>query len=116
MNNYPMTNVVLRTLPAIDKLPNTARGLSVHHDVIVIWDEDADDRVLSVIDALPQQQRQQLIAIHEHEGNVCFYWGKHVPREFNEPGADMLVAPGNDLWAVEHHVPTDKRSLSIGLK
>ena len=72
-------------------------GFSLHRGVLVQWDEDEDDRILTFIDELPEQIRQQLLVAHEHEAGLSLLWQDSVPEGFEE-GKDIDV--DGDCWVI----------------
>lgn len=47
-------------------------GYSIHRGVLVVWDEDNDPRVLTLIDQMNPGAREALLAVGESQGSVSF--------------------------------------------
>lgn len=76
--------VVSRDL-AVFSLPNgQGCDLSVYRGVIVCWDEDHDTRVLNLIDDMTERDRENLVAIHEREGQASYVWNGKTPAQYEE--------------------------------
>ena len=77
-------------------------GFSVYRGVIVVWDEDMDQRVLAVVDSLSDKDRMNLYAIREHEGSVSMWWRVKVPRKYRADlrPAGISVPNDNDWWSI----------------
>lgn len=72
-------------------------GYSVHYSVLVVWDEDRDPRILRFLDDMPRPERDLLLAIYEHEGDVALLWAVKVPFGYSV-GSEIKV--GDDYWRV----------------
>jgi len=57
-------------------------GYEEYKDVLVIWDEDHDKRILRVIDKWNKKQRENVLAIQEHEAGLTVIF-KHY-KSFDE--------------------------------
>lgn len=73
-------------------------GFSVYRDIVVLWDDDFDTRVLDWIDSLTDETRQKLAAAQENEGNLYLLWHSEVPFEYRVNGE--VEAPKGDIWAI----------------
>jgi hypothetical protein len=84
----------------IDQLPEDIQlsmkldGFTVYKGIIVVWDEDKDTRVLSLIDSMPLSQLENLILVYETEGTLTTIWAKGVPDRFKKGN---IVVEG-DNW------------------
>jgi hypothetical protein len=105
-----MRRTTLPGLPVFLKtdLPNMAThgnqdecGFSIYRGVLIQWDEDEDTRVVGFISAMPEEVRDGLLVIQEHEGNLGFIWADRIPKGYNE--GDQLEVNG-DVWTVMHSV------------
>jgi hypothetical protein len=83
-------------------LPNMAThcsqeecGFSLYRAVLVQWDEDEDSRVLKFIDNLPDNIRNELLVIQEHEAGLGLLWKTHVPVGYEE-GREFEI--DGDIW------------------
>lgn len=76
-------------------------GVSVYKNVLIVWDEDHDARIITLIDQIEEKWEQlvNLAVVHEHEGSVIFIWNYHVPfmSELQECG-EVIVE--EDAWHV----------------
>ncbi len=61
----------------VDDLPNMGAGVkdfsygfTIYRGVLVQWDEDKDERVLTFINQLPATVRCQLAIVQGHEGSL----------------------------------------------
>lgn len=89
----------------VDDLPNMGArvkgfsyGFSIYRGVVVQWDEDEDERVLTFIDELPEEIRCQLAVVQEHEGSLGLLWHNTVPAGYKE-GEEFEVE--NDFWVIQ---------------
>ena len=88
--------------------PQSKCGFSIYKGVLVQWDEDEDERILTFIDQLPEGIRIQLLVAQEHEGLLGFLWRAGIPKGF-ESGGNFKVE--GDEWNVwESWVPGGKES------
>lgn len=88
------------TIPQLDALFPTRYGISVHCGVIVVWDEDYDERVLRMIEERFPAGSLKPLAVCEHKGSIHILW--------NEEDAALYGAPEdytteNDCWAATHY-------------
>ncbi len=72
-------------------------GYSVHYGVLVLWDEDRDPRIIRFLDDMPRPDRDLLLAVYEHEGELGLLWAVKVPFGYSV-GSEVKV--GNDYWRV----------------
>lgn len=74
-------------------------GMSRYRNVIAVWDEDYDTRVLTFIDDFLSDttQRMNLIAAHEAEGTLELLFFGFIPDEFRE---GKTVECENDVWTI----------------
>ncbi len=77
--------------------PQETCGFSIYRGVLVQWDEDHDERVLTVLDQMPPHILDQLIITQEHEGGICFVWKGAVPKGYQE--GDSVDGEGDD-WVI----------------
>jgi len=75
-------------------------GMSVYRDVLVLWDEDYDTRVLDFIDDMGTVYRDNLLAVRENKGSLDLRWkaDQPIPSELQPHGDGVEV--GNDCWSV----------------
>jgi NTP pyrophosphatase (non-canonical NTP hydrolase) len=64
----------------------------------VIWDEDIDRRILTMLDEMPMDEKQTLLVVREHEGSVDMVWGNSQWSDYGE------IEVERDLWCVEHTI------------
>lgn len=75
-----MKNNITISIPvfSLQNLKDVARsldyGISLYRGIIVIWDEDHDPRVFTLIDEYFQIGTKKPFAINEHEANVSILW------------------------------------------
>jgi hypothetical protein len=79
-------------------------GFSYYKGVLILWDEDHDQRIVKWIESLPSPIRNQLLCAHEHEGTIGLAWRRNkIPQKYKE-GNSVLV--DGDCWTIiESHVP-----------
>jgi hypothetical protein len=67
-----------------------------------LWDEP-DERVVTLIDSLPLEERKNLVAVEKHEGDVRFAWRYSVPTRFElERSVEVDSGGGHsDSWVVD---------------
>lgn len=73
---------------------------SLYNNIIVIWDEDFDTRVLQVLDLMPSRIHVQLATIAEHEGTVELTWYREIPQGYEDTGGHGIDSPDGDWWAI----------------
>lgn len=102
--SYALSCVILKTpvvttshLEAIGPLKY---GLSVHSGVIVVWDEDHDERVLRMIDERFPTGSVKPLAVHEHEGGIFLLWASESDALY--AGPDDYATEG-DWWSPSHY-------------
>ena|ERR1700736_4557658 len=86
------------------ELPNMAShcpqadcGFSLYKGVLIQWDEDQDERILSFIDLMPDAICSRLLAAQEHEASIALIWKDSVPGGY-EDGAEWEI--DHDVWHV----------------
>jgi hypothetical protein len=106
-------------------------GVSIYKDVVVIWDEDFDTRIITLLDNIIKEDKicmsdcyinqfskKSLIAVSEREGHLDMLWDH--PMEFNILGKmeeqharvesiNVITPSGGDTWSVEHHFCNTKK-------
>jgi hypothetical protein len=94
---------------SIDDLPNMGAqaerfsyGFIVYRGVLVQWDEDKDERVLTFINQLLSRVGCQLAIVQEHEGSLGLVWHTSVPCGY-EVGEEFEVE--GDVWVVQKSNP-----------
>lgn len=79
-------------------------GSVLHRGVLVIWDEDRDQRILKWIDSLPIAVRLQLRLAHEHDGILYLAWVNQPPPGYgpHEDGGEVRInGKFDDHWTLE---------------
>lgn len=76
--------------------------LSVYRNVLVVWDEDLDTRVLGWIDDQPPEVLDNLILVSEHEGGVCLLWKSCIPHGYEQN--ETTYGPDGDAWTIHESV------------
>lgn len=72
-------------------------GFHVHDGVIVVYDEDFDERVLGVLDSI---DTTGLLVASERKGNLRLTWAHRITGELqNRTG---ITAKDGDEWLLEH--------------
>jgi len=79
------------------------RGVSFYRGVIIMWDEDHDPRVQQVVDQLLPTQKDNLVAIQEHEASLSLVVKDptRAPSEYDEFEVDF----GGDIFNVYEVIP-----------
>jgi hypothetical protein len=105
MNKTPKANFVVFKN---SDLPNFAThatqsecGFSVYRGVLIQWDEDQDERVVTLIDKLPDFVREQLLVVQEHEGILGLIWKGRVPAGYDERHS---IEVEDDQWSIHKSV------------
>lgn len=99
-----MKNVIIKQIPLIDLTPmveDLKYGVSVYRGVLIVWDEDHDNRVVEVIDQLLgeyQRKDYQLLVANESEGHIKLIWDV-IP---DRAPIDVVSSCDNDVWSAEH--------------
>lgn len=73
-------------------------GFTIYRGVLVQWDEDRDERVLTFINQLPAGVRCRLAIVQEHEGSLGLVWHTRAPSDY-EVGKEFEVE--GDFWVVQ---------------
>lgn len=73
-------------------------GWSLYKAVLVRWDQDDDERALTLIDELPPHMRSQLLVVQERKAMVGFLWKDEVPSGYDE--GEQIEVEG-DVWTVD---------------
>jgi hypothetical protein len=106
----------------ITQLPNRATHCEqsacdlpiIYRGVVVQWDEDHDERVLGVLDEMPESIRRELIVAQEHEGGIAFIWRDWVParyQEYQDDGDDTgIIAPDGDYWSITSSIAVSTKN------
>jgi predicted LPLAT superfamily acyltransferase len=85
-----------------DVEPYAAVDESVYKGVRVLWDEDYDHRVLSVVDSISPEIRKSLVAIHERKALIQLWWKDTIPEKYAAmSGIDVF---DGDYWSLENAV------------
>jgi len=74
-------------------------GITVYKDVIILWDEDYDTRVMGMIDVHFPAGSVKPIAIHESKGSVNILW----PNEAGWWSVCDNYDVENDSWCPTHY-------------
>lgn len=82
-----------------EDLAITPHGMSLYRGVLVIWDGDHDERVLTLLDNMPPSVLRELLAIGESKGGVNLLWRTYIPEGYNET-KDNVEAPDGDVWSI----------------
>jgi hypothetical protein len=86
-------------------------GLSVHCGVIVVWDEDHDERVLRMIEERFPVGSVKPLAVCEHEGIICILWANEDDATYAAP-KDYTTE--NDWWNPTHYFTKGEIALAMG--
>jgi hypothetical protein len=78
--------------------PQHECGFAIHRGVLIQWDEDHDHRVVLFIDELTDQERNCLVIVQEHEGQLSLVWDSLPEELFTDVTVD------GDTWIVNHSV------------
>lgn len=73
-------------------------GFSLYRGILVQWDEDQDERILSFVDSLPDHIRVRLLVAQEHEAALALRWKGPTPDGYQE-GSEFDV--DGDVWYVD---------------
>ncbi len=95
----------MKTLTAVGVLKLTDFGpltdFSLYRDILILWDEDHDGRLLAILDQLLDETTDTdlLVAAAEHKGElVLWWWGR------GGWNGDQLATTDRDAWKVEHRI------------
>lgn len=75
-------------------------GMSRYKNVVVVWDNDYDERVLAFVDGFfleDGEQFKNLVAVREHDGEINLLFFGFVPRGYTE-GDTVEVC--DDTWVI----------------
>lgn len=90
-----------KSLRIIDQtaLPPWSKGeMTMHRNVLVVWDEDRDLRVLQWIEAQSCEIVDELLVVSEHKGSLWLMWKLLVPEGYE---TDTSVGcPCGDVWTI----------------
>ena len=76
-------------------------GFSLYQGVLVIWDDDYDQRVLQWIDSLNPYIRAALYCVAERKGELYLRWrGSVVPEAFAESYEGTHIDAPDDVWVI----------------
>lgn len=76
---------------------NHPHGYEVYKDVVIIWDEDHDERIKTFIDDLQENDRDNLVMCNESEGDLTLWWFNEIPQSFQSK--DGVTVEG-DYWNI----------------
>ena len=76
---------------------------SLYNGVLVIWDDDFDDRIFDFIDSMQELDREMLLACSERKGMLELIWKRDtfIPTFYNQ-GNYYDVA--TDTWYIQASV------------
>jgi len=99
-------------LSMLKQFPATC-GVSAYDGVLILWDEDFDNRVLRVVDILESiGLTRTLVAVQEHKATLNFVWQDKIP-DILPP--DFFVE--GDVFCVNDHAvihSTDRGDVICG--
>lgn len=78
---------------------DSGHGFSLYRGILVLWDEDRDTRILSMIDGMEDKDREQLVIAQEHEGTLVLLWKKYIPSKYGVDGMVTNTQDG-DVWGI----------------
>lgn len=78
----------------VHDIPTARCGFSLYKGVLILWDEDHDDRIFSWID----QYGSGCVSVHEHEATMTIVWNG---RDDTRPTGYSVCG---DFWTVEEHI------------
>jgi len=87
-------------------------GFSLYRGVLVVWDDDYDVRVLDVLDRMPVNVLEQLLAVYERKASISFLWDKAVPHGYTEYDPVDLEPGDGDLFHIHNSFAREPRLLS----
>lgn len=99
MRIHPLTGLAIMESADFAKAARCA-GISAWGGVLVLFDDDHDERVVELLGELTEGERAELVAVHECKGCVTMFWRSWIPRRFQV--CELLVA--GDVWALSHVV------------
>jgi len=86
-------------------------GFSYYKGVLVLWDEDHDQRIISWIESLQLPIRNQLLCCHEHEGTIGLAWRRNkIPAKY-KAGKSVLVE--GDCWTIIESIVPNPGKLTM---
>lgn len=79
--------------------PRRDYPMTVYKGVLVVYDEDKDDRIKTFIRRLSKDERENLLIAEEHEGCLHLVWDRdtYIPSHLEE-GHEVDVE--GDVWAI----------------
>ncbi len=104
---YARLSVPIFPWPLEVKLPElpisiAADDYSLYKGVLVLWDEDHDERLLTFIDD-NLFLAPRLLAAYERKASLSLVWLNEVPQEFELDDREQVEVAG-DCWQVESAV------------
>jgi hypothetical protein len=120
--NGALSSAAAHASHQLTELPNNASHCAqsacdlpiIYKGVVVQWDEDHDERVLGVLDEMPESIRRELIVVQEHEGGIAFIWRDCLParyQEYQDDGLDTgIIAPDGDYWAINSSIAVSTKN------
>jgi hypothetical protein len=92
----PITHIV-----NLEQLGSLSYGITIHMGIIIVWDEDYDPRVLSLIEEQFPYGEIRPKAISEKEGMVSMLWENESDIKFF---AGKTYSVCGDSWIAEHYI------------
>jgi hypothetical protein len=82
-------------------------GIMLFEGVIVLFDEDFDDRILTFLHDIGSPIRSSLMAAHEHKGTLQLFWKTAKIPPFLSDG--MCVDVCGDTWCINYSEMVSKK-------
>ena len=99
-----MKDHVLRKIPVfstahLEAIGTVAHGLSIHHGIIVVWDEDYDTRVLRLLEERFPTGSRRPLAVAERKGSLALLWACEADAYDQEESYTVE----DDYWGATHY-------------
>lgn len=84
-------------------------GISTYKNIIIVWDEDYDKRVLKFIDKMIPELRKELLLAEEHKGCLFLLWKDIIPKVYKTGTSTDIedLTWGCDSWCVDSVLAQD---------
>lgn len=68
----------------------------IYRGVVVQWDEDHDERIITMLDKMKPEVIKYLAAVQEHEASLEMIWYDRIPEGWRDGGIEVE----GDYWSI----------------
>lgn len=105
MKHHVCRKTPVFSMSRLEEMGTVAHGISIHHGIIVVWDEDYDTRVLRLIEEQFPVGSLRPLAVAERKGSLALLWGFEEDA-YGEPEGYTVE---NDYWcATNYYLPGEE--------